>query len=167
MLNNDFLMFIIVGVIFVLVIICLILALLNSSKISAYLDYTDDGDLMSAIKDYYDKVDELSDRINNSSDAVINTRLNNLENSMEQTFRKYAVVNFNAFDDVTGNMSFALTILDNYNDGFILTSLYGHNSCNTYVRTVKNGNVNVKLLEEETKSLNRAINNEKKDEEDV
>lgn len=167
MLNSNFLMFIIVGIIFILVMICLILALINSSKISAYLDYTDEGDLMSAIKDYYDKVDELSDRINNSSDAVIDTRLNNLENSMEQCLKKCAVVNFNAFDDVTGNMSFALTILDNYNDGIILTSLYGHSSCNTYVRKIKNGKSRIKLLTEETESLTRAINNEKRDEEDV
>lgn len=167
MLNTNFLMFIIVGITFVLSIICLILAIINSSRISSYLDYTDDGDLMSAIKDYYEKVEELSERINNSSDAVIENRLSNCENSLETSFRKSAVVNFNAFDDVTGNMSFALTVLDNYNDGFILTSLYGHNSCNTYVRKIKDGKAQIKLLDEEKESLEKAINKEKKDNENV
>ena len=165
-IDNNAFMFIIMGGIFILVIVCLILALINSSKISAYLDYTDDGDLMSAIKDYYDKVDELALTINNSSDAIINNRLSNCENDIHLALRKIGLVNFNAFDDVTGQMSFALTILDNYNNGVILTSLYGHNSCNTYVRQITDGNAEIKLLDEERESLNKAIANEKRIEED-
>ena len=167
MLNNDILMFIIIGVIFILVIICLILALINSSKISAYMDYTDEGDLMGAIKEYYDKVDELAMTISNSEDAIINNRITNCESDINLSLRKIGLVNFNAYDDVTGQMSFALTILDNYNDGVILTSLYGHNSCNTYVRKITSGKSEVKLLDEEKQSLDRAIVHEKKVEEDV
>ena len=167
MLNNDLLMFIIIGVIFILVIICLILALINSSKISAFMDYTDDGDLMGAVKEYYDKVDELAMTISNSSDAIIDSRISNCENDINLSLRKIGLVNFNAYDDVTGQMSFALTILDSYNDGVILTSLYGHNSCNTYVRKITNGKAEVKLLDEEKQSLDKAIVREKKVEEDV
>lgn len=167
MLNNDILMFIIIGVIFILVIVCLILALINSSKISAYMDYTDEGDLMGAIKEYYDRVDELAATISNSEDAIINSRITNCESDINLSLRKIGLVNFNAYDDVTGQMSFALTILDNYNDGVILTSLYGHNSCNTYVRKITNGKAEVKLLEEEKQSLDKAIVHEKKVEKDV
>ena len=167
MLNNDILMFIIIGVIFILVIICLILALMNSSRISTFMDYTDEGDLMGAIKDYYDKVDELAMTISNSEDAIINSRITNCESDINLSLKKIGLVNFNAYDDVTGQMSFALTILNNYNDGVILTSLYGHNSCNTYVRKITNGKAEIKLLEEEKQSLNKAIMNEKKVEEDA
>lgn len=167
MLSNDILMYIIIGVTFILVIICLILALINSSKISAYMDYTDEGDLMGAIKEYYDRVDELAATISNSEDAIINSRITNCESDLNLSLRKIGLVNFNAYDDVTGQMSFALTILDNYNDGVILTSLYGHNSCNTYVRKITNGKADVKLLDEEKQSLDKAIVHEKKVEEDV
>lgn len=162
MIDNNTIMFIILGIIFILVIIALILGLVNSSKISAYFDYTDDGDLMSAVKDYYDRVDELAMTINNSEDAIINNRITSCENDLKMSLRKIGVVNFNAFDDVTGQMSFALTILDNYNDGVILTSLYGHNSCNTYVRQIRNGKAEIKLLDEERESLNKAMIYEKK-----
>ena len=167
MLNNDILMFLIIGVIFILVIICLILALINSSKISEYMDYTDEGDLMAAIKEYYDKVDELASTISNSEDAIINSRITNCESDVNLSLRKIGLVNFNAYDDVTGQMSFALTILDSYNDGVILTSLYGHNSCNTYVRKITDGKAEIKLLDEEKQSLDKAIANEKKVKEDV
>ena len=72
-----------------------------------------------------------------------------------------AIVNFDAFDDVTGKLSFALTLLNELNCGVIITSLYGHNSCNTYVRAVNNGMTSVKLLEEEKLSLANAVNNSK------
>ena len=69
---------------------------------------------------------------------------------------KVAVVNFDAFDDVTGKLSFALAILNNNNDGIILTSLYGHNSCNTYVREIVGGQTPIKLLDEENAALENA-----------
>lgn len=167
MLNNEMLMLIMIGVTFVITIICLILAIINSSKISAYMDYTDEGDLMGAIKEYYDKVDELATTISNSSDAIIDSRLTACETDTKASLRKLGLVNFNAYDDITGQMSFALTILDAHNNGVILTSLYGHNSCNTYVRKITGGKAEIKLLEEERQSLDKAILSEKRAEEDV
>ncbi len=167
MINDNLIMFVIVGVTFVIAIICLILAIINSSKISAYMDYTDEGDLMGAIKDYYDRVDELAGTINNSSDAIMNERISGCETDIRASLSKIGLVNFNAFDDVTGQMSFALTILDANNDGVILTSLYGHNSCNTYVRKIIDGKSDVKLLDEEKQSLDKAVTSEKRAEEDV
>ena len=167
MLSNDMLMFIMIGVTFIITIICLILAIINSSKISAYMDYTDEGDLMGAIKEYYDKVDELATTISNSSDAIIDSRITACETDIKSAFRKIGLVNFNAYDDITGQMSFALTILDDHNDGVILTSLYGHNSCNTYVRKITDGKAEIKLLDEERQSLDKAILSEKRSKEDV
>ena len=90
------------------------------------------------------------------------SRLANCENDSNISLKKIGLVNFDAFDDVTGKLSFALAILNNNNDGIILTSLYGHNSCNTYVREVVNGETPVKLLEEEKTALNEAKNKLKK-----
>ena len=151
------LMFIMIGVTFIITIICLILAIINSSKISAYMDYTDEGDLMGAIKEYYDRVDELASTISNSSDAIIDSRITQCESNIDMALRKIGLVNFNAYDDITGQMSFALTILDAHNNGVISTSLYGHNSCNTYVRRITGGKAEIKLLDEEKQSLDRAL----------
>ena len=126
------------------------------------MDYSDDGDIIGALKDYYDKVDDLSKTVNDTSDAVLMSRLANCENDSNISLKKIGLVNFDAFDDVTGKLSFALAILNNNNDGIILTSLYGHNSCNTYVREVVNGETPVKLLEEEKTALNEAKNKLKK-----
>ena len=97
-----------------------------------------------------------SKTVNDTSDAVLMSRLANCENDSNISLKKVAVVNFDAFDDVTGKLSFALAILNNNNDGIILTSLYGHNSCNTYVREIVGGQTPIKLLDEENAALENA-----------
>ena len=161
-LDSNTLLFIALAIMMILIIICFILNAVNSSKISTIMDYSDDGDIIGALKDYYDKVDDLSKTVNDTSDAVLMSRLANCENDSIISLKKIGLVNFDAFDDVTGKLSFALAILNNNNDGIILTSLYGHNSCNTYVREVVNGETPVKLLEEEKTALNEAKNKLKK-----
>ena len=148
-IDINTLIFIALAIMMILIVICFICNSINSSKINTLMDYSDEGDIISALKDYYDKVDDLSKTVNDTSDAVLMSRLANCENDSN-------IVNFDAFDDVTGKLSFALAILNNNNDGIILTSLYGHNSCNTYVREIVGGQTPIKLLDEENAALENA-----------
>ena len=156
MISNNMLFMIALTIMIILIIICFILNMINASKINTLLDYSDDGDLISALKDYYDKVTDLSKTINGSSDAILSSRIAVCENGIKLSLSKTAVVNFDAYDDVTGKLSFALTLLNSNNAGIILTSLYGHNSCNTYVREIREGQSGIKLLDEERQSLETA-----------
>lgn len=161
-MNNYTLIFIALAIMMVLIVICFIMNAVNSSKISTLMDYSDEGDIISALKEYYDKVDDLSKTVNDKSDAVLLSRLSNCEKDSNISIKKIGLVNFDAFDDVKGKLSFSLAMLNNNNDGIILTSLYGHNSCNTYVREIVNGETPIKLLEEEKTALNEAKNKLKK-----
>lgn len=150
------------AIIFVLVVICFILNISNSLRISKIMQYSDDGDLAGSLKDYYAKVKDLSKTINNATDAVLMSRLDDCESNSNISIKKIGIVNFDAFDDVTGKMSFALALLNSHNDGVIITSIYGHNSCNTYLREVTEGETPVKLLNEEKEALEKAKNKLKK-----
>ena len=122
------------------------------------MEYSDDGDIIGALRDYYEKVEDLSKTIEDSSDAVFIKRVEDCENEAHISLKKIGITNFDAFDDVKGNMSFSLALLNNNNDGIIITSLYGHNSCNTYLREVTNGETPVKLMNEEREALEKAKN---------
>ncbi len=163
-MGNEFFIFIAIAIMMILIIICFILNAVNASKINTIMDYSDDGDIISALKDYYDKIDDLSKTVNDTSDAVLLSRLANCENDSSISLKKIGLVNFDAFDDVKGKLSFALAVLNNNNDGFIFTSLYGHNSCNTYVREITGGETPIKLLDEEKDALNEAKNKLKRTE---
>lgn len=155
-MDNNTLLFIALAIMMILIVICFIMIAVNSSKISTIMDYSEDGDIIGALKDYYDKVDDLSKTVNDASDAVLLSRLTNCENDSNISIKKIGIVNFDAFDDVTGKLSFSLAMLNNNNDGIILTSLYGHNSCNTYLREVVSGETPIKLLDEEKEALEKA-----------
>lgn len=155
-MDNNTLLFIALAIMMILIVICFIMIAVNSSKISTIMDYSEDGDIIGALKDYYNKVDDLSKTVNDASDAVLLSRLTNCENDSNISIKKIGIVNFDAFDDVTGKLSFSLAMLNNNNDGIILTSLYGHNSCNTYLREVVSGETPIKLLDEEKEALEKA-----------
>ena len=157
-MDNNTLLFIALAIMMILIVICFIMNAVNSSKISTIMDYSNDGDIIGTLKDYYDKVDDLSKTVNDASDAVLMSRLTNCENDSNISLKKVGIVNFDAFDDVTGKLSFSLALLNNNNDGIILTSLYGHNSCNTYLRDVVSGETPIKLLDEEKQALEKAKN---------
>ena len=162
-LDSNTIIFISIAIILVLVIICFIMNAINASKINTLMDYGDeDGDIISALREYYDKVEDLSKTVNEKSDAVLLSRLANCENDSHISLKKVGIVNFDAFDDVKGHLSFSIALLNGNNDGFILTSLYGHNSCNTYVREITEGETPVKLLNEEKSALEKAKNTLKK-----
>ena len=160
-IGNNFVL-LALAIILILVVICFILNAVNASKISTIMNYSDDGDLTGALKDYYKKIEDLSKTVNDASDAVLMSRLEDCENNANISIKKIGIVNFDAFEDVKGNMSFALALLNNHNDGVIITSIYGHNSCNTYLREVTEGETPVKLLNEEKEALEKAKNKLKK-----
>ncbi len=156
---------IVVLILIILVIACMIMNGANSSKINNMLSYAEDGDLGGVMEKYFNKVNELANSINARTDNAITDRIEKLEAKSLSNLSHVGIVNFDAFDDVKGNMSFSLTLIDDCGDGFIITSLYGHNSNNTYVRKITLGEASVKLLKEEEQSLEMAKSGVKKDDE--
>lgn len=144
-------------VIMVLIIVCFVLNIVNSSKINALYDYAEDGDLTGELRSYYDKLDALAQTISDNSNPEVMKRISECEARINGGLSKIGVTNFDAYDDVSGNLSFSVALLNANDDGIIITSLYGHNSCNTYIREIKGGNSGIYLLEEEKSALERAI----------
>ena len=54
------LMLIAMGIIIILILICFVLIMINSSKINTLLDYSEEGDIIGALKEYYSKIDDLA-----------------------------------------------------------------------------------------------------------
>lgn len=158
----DIYIYIAIIVLFVLFIISLTVGISANNKLKELNEYAEDGNLSEALKTYYNKVHELKAIIHKASDKSLSNRISVCESKLNTVYSKLYVVNFDAFDDVTGKLSFAAALLDSTNSGIILTSLYGHNSSNTYIRYVVNGTPNVKLIEEEQLALEKAISGEKK-----
>lgn len=73
------------------------------------------------------------------------------------TFQKYGLVKYNAFEDQGGKLSFSLALLNQKNDGFIITAMHSREGCFTYIKEIINGNSVLLLAAEEKEALEMAL----------
>ena len=102
------------------------------------------------------EVRELREMIASSENMLHQQEL--LANMQLQSFQKTGLVRYDAFDDTGDKLSFSLTILDGKNNGFILSSLAGHDASRIYAKKVTNGQCREALSAEEAESINLALN---------
>lgn len=80
------------------------------------------------------------------------------KNPKPDPFKTHFSLNkFNPFSDTGGDQSFVLTLLDDHQDGFILTSLHGRGVTRFYAKKVSHGKPEQELSTEEKKALNQAL----------
>lgn len=154
---NETILIAVIAILAVFVIASLIIGVTNVSKINSILDYSEDGDLVTNLERYYNNVRDLQKKLNMSQSGAIIDRIASSERKTNKSLSKTGIVHFDAFDDVHGKQSFAVAVLSQHNTGFILTSLYGNNSSNVYIREIKEGKCEIPLLEEEQEAVDIAI----------
>ncbi|MFA6007628.1 MAG: DUF4446 family protein [Candidatus Shapirobacteria bacterium] len=75
------------------------------------------------------------------------------------TIQKLNLLRFNPFDDVGGDQSFILTLLDKDNSGVLLTSLHHRSFTRLYAKPIKHAEGdNITLSKEEKSAILKAIN---------
>lgn len=85
-------------------------------------------------------------------------RCDEIRNNMRECIQKVAIMRYKAFEDVGSDLSFSIAILDENNDGVMLTGIYGRQESTTYAKPIDNGISRYDLSEEEACVLNEAIN---------
>jgi len=84
-------------------------------------------------------------------------QIKNLEDISEITIRKIGVVRYNPFNKMGGNQSFCIAMLDNKNNGFLISSLFVGEGSRVYTKTVKGGKSEYTLSKEEVEAIEQAI----------
>lgn len=81
-----------------------------------------------------------------------------LSKKQETAFQKLGLVKYDAFTEMGGKLSFALALLDEKNNGFIINSVHSSEGCYSYTKWVKEGDSQLALSNEEKVAVERAIN---------
>ena len=105
------------------------------------------------LKNYINKVDEVSDK----NEEIINY-CKTIDNRISLCIKKVGMVRYSAFKDTGSDLSFALALLNDNNDGVILNGIYSREMSNIYAKQVIDGKCSNKLSEEERQALEIAIN---------
>ncbi len=73
-------------------------------------------------------------------------------------YSKMGIVKYDAFREMGGNLSFALCMLNENNDGMLLNAMHSHEGCYTYIKEIIGGESYLELSEEEQEALGNALN---------
>lgn len=76
---------------------------------------------------------------------------------LQTTIQRVGIIRFAAFEDVGGDLSYAVALLDQTNTGIILSSIFSRSSSTTYMKPIDKGNSSYKLSQEEQEALNKAM----------
>lgn len=85
-----------------------------------------------------------------------------LKEKSQQTITKIEVIRFNPFKEVGGDQSFCVALLNEKENGVIITSYYGRDLNRVYAKEIKGGTSQYDLSEEEKEVIQKAIHGEPK-----
>lgn len=138
--------------IIVILSVTLIITLNNSRKLKKIMTNCSSGKLDETIGLYYDKIENLTEELRQKEE-----RFALMEKMIGSGIQKFAALRYNAFDDISNNLSFSLALLDAFDNGFIITSIYGRESSNVYIKSVINGKSRYHMSNEETLVFEKAL----------
>lgn len=76
---------------------------------------------------------------------------------LRKTLVRTAMVRFRAFEDMGGDLSYAVAMLDANNDGVIFSSIFARADSRSYIKPIKNGSSEYALTDEEKGVLREAM----------
>ncbi len=117
-----------------------------------------EGNLVHVINSSYESIIKLEDEVeqlNNYYSKLFRLTNNNLQN--------VGLIRYNAFQEMGGNLSFTLALLNNQKDGIVLTSINGRNDHRLYIKQISAGvSKDQPLTEEETQAISEALKSSRK-----
>jgi len=80
-----------------------------------------------------------------------------IDRRLKECFRKVSLKRYRAFEDVGSDLSFSLALLNEKDNGFVLTGIYGRNESTTYMKPIESGKSSYELSMEERQVLKEAM----------
>lgn len=124
-----------------------------TKKYKAFMKGSDGHTLESTILTRFKEIDILKEESKYTSE-----KLNIACETLITAYQKIGIVKYDAFKEMGGKLSFSLCLLDDENNGFILTSMHTREGCYTYVKEIIKGESFVVLAAEERRALEEAKN---------
>ncbi len=147
---------IIAGTIALVLVITNIFLFVYSFRANKKIDQLLENGKIKDFKDIFlsqkDKNDELGRQL---KEAFL--KIERLEDISKKTIQKIGVVRFDPFNEPGGKQSFAVAVLDDRNNGFIISSLMVKEGNRVFAKPIKDGKSEYVLSNEELEAIEKAI----------
>lgn len=142
----------------VIILLIIVIVLLKSisnveTRYRRFMRGVNNKNLEELIISYLDKVDEVK-----SDSQKLKESYNDLNNRIKNCVQKMSIIRYRAFEDVGSDLSFSIALLDDNNNGAIITGIYGRHESTTYAKPIDKGISRYDLSEEEQQVLEDAMN---------
>ena len=142
----------------ILLVIGLVIVIIKFNKISK--KYTEFMKKLGNGKNIEEDLENYMYRVErvDKQNAEILNYIKNVDNDLNKCIQKIGIVRYNAFQDTGSDLSFALALLDEKNNGVVLNGIYSREMSNIYAKPVENGKSKYTISEEENLAIEKAIN---------
>ena len=149
-----------ISAVLILLIILYLVCIVKMKKLrKAYNCFMKGKDMESmeeVLMKQFDRIEVLEE-----ADREKRKEINSLKILMQKSYQKAGLVKYDAFREMSGKLSYALALLDQNDNGVIVTSMYSRDGCLSYAKEVIMGESKINLSEEEQEALEKAVNGEK------
>ena len=80
-----------------------------------------------------------------------------IKDLLQRAVTRMAIVRFRAFEDMGGDLSYAVAMLDSNNNGVIMSSIFAREDSRSYAKPIVNGHSTYALTKEEEEALQQAL----------
>lgn len=114
----------------------------------------------SAGKNLEDMIFEYNDKVEKSLSTAkhIEELYSNVDGRLRRCIQKVSVIRYRAFEDVGSDLSYSIALLDDLNNGLVITGIYGRSESTSFTKPIENGISKYDLSEEEKLAIKNAIN---------
>lgn len=109
-------------------------------------------DLEEDLENFMYKVDRVE-----RQNAEITNFCKNLDEDLSKCIQKIGIVRYSAFKDTGSDLSFAVALLDEKNNGIVFNGIYSREMSNIYAKPVEKGNSKYTLSNEEVEAIRKAV----------
>ena len=120
-------------------------------KYAALLTGADDQDLGELLSMYVDQMQLAASKAEELSNSA-----NRMEIRIRKSMQRLGLVRFDAFPGIGGEQSFAVALLDEQGDGFVLSSIQGRGESRLYAKPILKWDSSYTLSVEEKQAIARA-----------
>ncbi len=110
-------------------------------------------DLEEDLENFMYKVDRVE-----KQNAEITNFCKSLDEDISKCIQKVGILRYSAFKDTGSDLSFAVALLDEKNDGVVFNGIYSREMSNIYAKPVEKGNSKYTLSDEEVEAIKKAVN---------
>lgn len=139
-------------VLLILIIVAFVQINKFKKKYAKFMLGKDGGSLEGDIMTLYDDNKFIKHNIEKNREEI-----KELFRKHQTVFQKFGLVKYDAFTEMGGKLSFAFSMLDENDDGFIVNSVHSSEGCYSYAKRINKGESQLALSNEEKVAVERAM----------